>query len=218
MINCPNHGLNWPLYTCKAVSATKQMMQFRALHKLICGSPMCTGHCLMFAHICCTTWCRTYLLCITLGTEHNCDIHQTPFFPHCTMRHMLDCEIYQGGSSRMMWTSMRREDIMAVHSRWHQLVVTRPLSSCSWTRMQTSMHREAILATHSRWHWLVVTRPSSGCSWTRTQTLTCREDLLAAHSRLQAALDAGHETVVWLLLDKDMDVNVLAPMRGMACS
>ena len=27
IVNCPNHGLNWPLYTCKADSMTKQMMQ-----------------------------------------------------------------------------------------------------------------------------------------------------------------------------------------------
>ena len=26
-VNCPNHGLNWPLYTCKADSTTKQTMQ-----------------------------------------------------------------------------------------------------------------------------------------------------------------------------------------------
>ena len=26
MITCPNHALNWPLYTCKADSMTKQMM------------------------------------------------------------------------------------------------------------------------------------------------------------------------------------------------
>ena len=99
-------------------------------------SHVCTGHRLAFTHVHCTTWCRTHLLCIALGTEHNCNVHQTPFFPHCTMCHMLDCEKYQGGSSRTTWTSMHREDITALHSRQHWLVVMRLSSSCSWTRLK----------------------------------------------------------------------------------
>ena len=70
-----------------------------------CGLPVCTGHHLVFTHVHCTIWCKTYLLYITLGTEHNCNIHQIPFFPHCTMYDMLDCEKYQGGTSRT--TQMR---------------------------------------------------------------------------------------------------------------
>ena len=37
-------------------------------------------------------------------------------------------------------------------------------------------------------------------------------------STLQAASDGGHEAIIRLLLDKDVDVNVHAPTRGMACS
>ena len=29
IVNCPNHGLSWPLYTCKADSMTKQTMQLQ---------------------------------------------------------------------------------------------------------------------------------------------------------------------------------------------
>ena len=46
------------------------------------------------------------------------------------------------------------EDSAAACSRWHQLVVTRQLSGCSWTRMLISIHREDVTAVQSHWESL----------------------------------------------------------------
>ena len=85
------------------------------------------------------------------GSQHNCDAHQVPFFPHCTMCHLLDCQKYQGGSWRKTQTSTCEEVHTAMHLRQCRLAVMRQLSSCSWRITRTSMCREECMAMCFRW-------------------------------------------------------------------
>ena len=231
----------------------RMVQQDRALHKLICGSPgsepaglvitkdphldpnrfkcqitcqtgeyrgspVCPGSHFTSARLCCTTWCRTYLLCITLGTEHNCNVHQTPFFPHCTMCHMLDCKKYWGGSSRTMWTSMCREDITAAHSSLqmvsagsHKAIVWLLLDKDANVNTQgghfSSMLQAASAGGHEAIVWLLLDKDAD---------INVQGGPFG--SMLQAVLDSGHEAVIWLLLDKNSDVSMHALTRGMARS
>ena len=119
----------------------------------------------------------------THGNALNCDDHQAPFLPHCTMRRVLDCKKYQGGSWRRTLMSMPREEGMAMHSRQCHMAVTRQSCGCSWRRALTSMPRVESMAMHSRWHCMAVMRQSCGCSWGRTSMSTPRVESMATHSR-----------------------------------
>ena len=99
----------------------------------------------------------------------------------------------------------------AMHFRWCQLVVMRQLSSCSWRRTQMSMHREECMAMCFRQHWLVVTRQSSGCSWRRNMDINVQG---VGDSALYVASYGSHTAVIWMLLEKDVDVNAQGGSYG----